>query len=86
LRWVPGHQDIAGNEQADCEAKLAAAGDSSSIRLLPPALRQPLPVSLAKAKQVYNKELEQRAAERWRASARGRKFQRVDPAIPSSRY
>ncbi|RDX40672.1 hypothetical protein OH76DRAFT_1327640, partial [Lentinus brumalis] len=24
LRWVPGHQDIAGNEQADCEAKLAA--------------------------------------------------------------
>ncbi|RPD56718.1 hypothetical protein L227DRAFT_508107, partial [Lentinus tigrinus ALCF2SS1-6] len=50
LRWVPGHQDIAGNEQADCEAKLAAAGDSSSIRLLPPALRRPLPVSLAKAK------------------------------------
>ena len=32
LRWVPGHQDIQGNQQADAEAKLAALGESSSIR------------------------------------------------------
>ena len=62
LRWVPGHQDVAGNEQADIEAKLAAAGDSSSVRLLPPALRKTLPFSLPKAKQVYNKTLETQAA------------------------
>ncbi|RPD64530.1 hypothetical protein L227DRAFT_469172, partial [Lentinus tigrinus ALCF2SS1-6] len=86
LRWVPGHQDIAGNEQADCEAKLAATGDSSSIRLLPAALRRPLPVSLPKAKQVYNKRLEQQAADRWRASQRGVKLRRVDPSLPSTRF
>ncbi|RDX41824.1 hypothetical protein OH76DRAFT_1319446, partial [Lentinus brumalis] len=86
LRWVPGHQDIAGNERADCEAKLAASGESSSICLLPAALRRPLPVSLPKAKQVYNKKLEKQAAERWQASKRGMKLRRVDPALPSARF
>ena len=70
LRWVPGHQDVAGNEQADTEAKLAAAGDSSSIRLLPTALRRTLPVSHSKAKQVYNKEMERQTAGRRRSEAR----------------
>ena len=42
-------------------------------RSLPSALRRTLPVSLAKAKQVYNKALETQAAERWRASKRGRR-------------
>lgn len=26
LRWVPGHEEIEGNEQADADAKLAASG------------------------------------------------------------
>ena len=86
LRWVPGHQEVTGNEQADTEAKLAATGDSSSIRLLPPTLRKTLPVSLPKAKQVYNKALETQAAERWRTSKRGQKMRQVDPALPSSRF
>ena len=42
-------------------------------RSLPSALRRTLTVSLAKAKQVYNKALETQAAERWRASKRGRR-------------
>ncbi len=86
LRWVPGHQDIAGNEQADSEAKLAASGDSSSVRLVPAALRRPLPVSISKAKQVYNKKLGVQAAEQWRASKRGIDLRRVDPALPSARF
>ena len=86
IRWVPGHQDITGNEQADAEAKLAALGESSSVRLLPPPLRRELPVSLPKAKQVYNKKLEAQAAERWRASKRGEKMRRVDSTLPSSRF
>lgn len=86
LRWVPGHKDVTGNEHADTEAKLAATGDSSSVRLLPPALRKTLPVSLPKAKQGYNKVLETQAAECWRASKRGQKMRQVDLTIPSLRF
>ena len=55
-------------------------------RSLPSALRRTLPVSLHKAKQVYNKALEIQAAERWRASKRGQKMRQVDSALPSSRF
>ena len=36
--WAPGHKGIEGNEIADEEAKLAAQGDSSMAKNLPPFL------------------------------------------------
>jgi len=41
LRWMAGHEGIAGNEIVDQEAKKAAGGHSSDTTLLPSYLRKP---------------------------------------------
>ncbi|KAI0046409.1 hypothetical protein FA95DRAFT_1454963, partial [Auriscalpium vulgare] len=51
LRWVPGHEDLEGNELADVEAKAAAAGASSARRRLPEILRDGLPRSASAIRQ-----------------------------------
>ncbi|KAI0337727.1 ribonuclease H-like protein, partial [Trametopsis cervina] len=51
LRWVPGHTDIEGNEQADDDAKQAAHQHTSPRSQLPARLRKPLPSSASKLRQ-----------------------------------
>lgn len=70
LRWVPGHEDIDGNEEADKEAKKAARQDTTPLRDLPRCLRAILPQSASKLRQVQKAQLDTKAEEIWRQSSR----------------
>jgi ribonuclease HI len=43
--WIPSHNDVLGNTEADDLAYIAARGQSSPIESLPPLLQRPLPFS-----------------------------------------
>ena len=87
LRWVPGHEGVDGNKLADEEAKDAAAGHTSRRDDLPQALRRRvLPLSVAKARQNHLTHLKEKAAKRWRTSARGLRLREIDESLPSIKY
>lgn len=57
FRWLAGHVGIAGNEDADEQAKVAADGESSEKADLPPCLWKKLGYSLSAIRQVCNEKL-----------------------------
>jgi hypothetical protein len=84
LRWVPGHMEIHGNEEADKAAKLAAErkSNSSPRDQLPHFLRHhTLPLSISAIKQAHSKETHSRWTRIWRKSPRFAKINRLDPNI-----
>ena len=61
MRWVPGHENMKGNERADQEVKKAAKGNPSTITDLPISLRGTLPISQAAELQRDQKQLKREA-------------------------
>ena len=76
LRWTAGHTGIQGNEEADTEAKTAAAGRSSDKNLLPPILRHPLALSTSAVKKKHKERLKDAWVKRWRESPREKEYTR----------
>jgi len=65
IKWVPGHQGVDGNEQADEQAKKAITEGSSKQRELPRYLKKLLPHSKSAMKAAYNEKLKCRAQKIW---------------------
>jgi ribonuclease HI len=70
FRWSAGHIGIAGNEDADREAKTAAEGESSDKQDLPAYLHKPLGHSLSAIRQKQYENLKQKWTENWTTSPR----------------
>jgi len=71
VRWVPGHADVHGNEEADKQAKRAVEDrESNSPRQhLPHYLRLgTLPLSISALKQAHNKQTHAHWGRLWRKS------------------
>lgn len=84
FRWSAGHVGIGGNEDADAEAKSAAAGESSAPSDLPPYLRKPLGYSISALRQAHNEKLKLKWAAEWAASPRYRQYHFQDTLTPYS--
>lgn len=86
IRWVPGHTDVEGNEDADVEAKTAAEGHSSAKKYLPKCLRHKLPTSASRLRQNKAADITAKAKTAWEGSPRYTRFQRIDTSLPSKTY
>jgi hypothetical protein len=86
MRWVPGHEGVRGNEEADRLARVAVEKGSSEKDKLPAPLRKALPRSKAAMWRGAKAKLEGRAKRLWRASPRFEKIGRVDRSLPSKNF
>ena len=84
FRWSAGHLGIAGNEDADKQAKAAADGESSEKADLPPCLRKKLGYSLSAIRQARNEKLKIEWAVAWTKSPRSQHLKFKDLLTPSS--
>jgi ribonuclease HI len=84
VRWIPGHSDVHGNEEADKQAKRAAESrmNDSSRQLLPHYLqREALPLSISALKQMHDKQTRAHWGRLWRKSPRYARTNRIDPNL-----
>lgn len=86
LRWISGHTEVMGNEEADKLAKDAAQGESSPHDQLPPLLRRPLPYSATARKQVYTTKINNMWVDLWSTSPRKERMDRIDPDFPFKKF
>ncbi|KAF8985895.1 hypothetical protein BDQ17DRAFT_1259946, partial [Cyathus striatus] len=78
IRWVPGHQDMPGNEHANTEAKNAITLGSSPQQLLPCYLHTTLPANKAVLCTTHRATLITHLSNSWRKSRFG-KTNRIIP-------
>jgi ribonuclease HI len=86
VRWVPGHEGVPGNEEADRMAKMAVEKGSSRRSRLPAPLRRPLPRSKQALARSLLAGLKGRAEETWRASPRYARLRAIDQSLPSGKF
>ena len=88
VRWIVGHRNIRGNEEADKEAKRAATDKNSMspVDQLPAILKARLPISTSALKQKHREDLSTSWKASWSKSKRYSHLARIDSSTPSKKY
>ena len=88
VRWIVGHRNIRGNEEADKEAKRAATDEKSMSPAdqLPNILKARLPISTSALKQKHREDLLTSWKTSWSKSKRYSHLARIDNSAPSKKY
>ena len=87
IAWISGHDEVAGNEDADSEARKAAAGESSQMTALLEFLKtDTLPCTLAAARQAFRTDTQYLWQKCWKRSPRYARLVRIDDSLPTRTY
>src|SRR6266481_8815110 len=87
IGWIKGHSRVEGNEKANQEAKKAAGGQASRVRMLPRFLmEEPLSLSTSALRQAFNAGLLSRWRNVWATFPRYMRISRIDVTMLSKGF
>ena len=82
LSWISGHNDVASNEEADREAKLAVSNGSSLEAALSHVLHSSLLLSVSAVRQGYKSKLARQWQVAWSSLPQYVHALRIGPGLP----